>query len=176
MSERIKRPAAQAPTRGEMEKLVGEIRDLKIQELNLVADREAKIKSIDEHFARPLTRVREDWDEKSALVQLWAEANPQEFAKRKSIELTHGTIGFRTGTPKLKPIGKWKWDQILTQFKLLVRLRVYVRTAEEVDRERTIADFRAGEIDREILFKAGCEVAQEEKFFVQPKIENAEIK
>lgn len=112
------------------------------------------------------------------LVRAWAEANPGEFPKgKKSLELAHGTIGFRTGTPKLKTIGRKTWAAVLATIKSL-GISDWIRTEESVNRERIISDARGGladEVPQAFVDKQiraiGVEVVQDETFFIEPKLE-----
>lgn len=104
------------------------------------------------------------------------------FAKRKSLEMTHGVIGFRTGQPKCKTARGTTWADALELVK--DRLPNYIRTKEEVDKDRLLADRNLPcrrddepeEAARPLLHEmalCGILVVQEESFFVEPKREEA---
>ena len=90
------------------------------------------------------------------------------FSKRRSLETTHGVIGFRTGTPKLKTRRGFTWAAALE----LVRefLPSYIRTSEEVAKDKLLAD-RENEQLHPLMQKCGIDVVQEESFYVEPKKE-----
>src|SRR5436190_23633540 len=100
MNTRIKRTGPVLKSRAEMELIVGEIRSLKINERKLALDRDVAVQEIDERCGPHLSQIAKDIEQRVALVQAWAEANPEEFGSRKSIDTAHGAIGFRPGTPK----------------------------------------------------------------------------
>jgi phage host-nuclease inhibitor protein Gam len=165
---KIKKAINPIPSRDEMETLVADIRHLQIGVLRLTADREAYIKAIDDRIGPKLADRQSLIDEKTVLVQSWAESNPDEFAKRKSIELTHGTIGFRTGTPKLVLLSRaWNWAKALVAVQK--HLPNFIRSAPEIDKEAIIA--QRDEL-AEFLPTCGVKVAQGETFFLEPKIDD----
>ena len=175
MTKRIKRPLMMTPaTRADMEKLVGEIRELKIDEQAVLADREELHRKIDKKYADRLEAISVMVSDKVALVQLWAEANPSEFAARKSIELTHGVIGFRTGTPALKLLRGWTWAKVLMAIKAH-RWNNWIRTSEEVFKEAMLGYVSTHPKTFQSEFEeVGVERVQSEKFFVEPKIDEIE--
>lgn len=103
------------------------------------------------------------------------------FTKKKSLEMTHGTIGFRTGTPKLKTLKGFNWASALELVKRV--LPGYVRTTDEIAKDKLLADRELeavviGSSDEsvpmsEALAGCGITVVQDETFYVEPvTIEN----
>lgn len=96
------------------------------------------------------------------------------FSKKKSLDMAHGTIGFRTGTPKLKTLKGFTWLKALPLVKEY--LPKYIRTTEEVAKDKLLAD-RDSKIGlnnvpmSDLMAKCGIEVAQDETFYVEPKKE-----
>jgi phage host-nuclease inhibitor protein Gam len=106
-------------------------------------------------------------DEAFELLHAYATEHQEElFAKKKSLEMAQGTIGFRTGTPKLKTLKGFTWASALQ----LVRefLPNYLRRTEEIAKDKLLADRE--EVGAE-LERCGIMVAQDETFFVEPKSE-----
>lgn len=98
------------------------------------------------------------------------------FSKKKSLDMAHGTIGFRTGTPKLKTLKGFTWQKALPLVKEL--LPEYIRTTQEVAKDKLLADrdtiiaFDGGEVKlTEAMTHCGITVAQDESFYVEPKKE-----
>jgi phage host-nuclease inhibitor protein Gam len=100
-------------------------------------------------------------------LRAYADAHGELFAVKKSTDYTHGTIGYRTGTPKLKPLKGWTWDRVLEKVRQCAR--AYLRVKEEVNKEALLADRETLGADR--LKALGVAVAQDETFFVTPKLE-----
>lgn len=123
---------------------------------------------VKEKYEARISQLQEERDEQFEVMQVWAEANDEQFAKRKSIDLTHGTIGFRTCPPKLVTRKGFKWGGVLELVK--AAMPGYVRTKEDLDKERLLADRET--VDLKAL---GMEVAQDETFYVTPKLENVAL-
>lgn len=166
MKKRLKISAPPIKSREEMERLIGEIRELTIRRDKLTVQRDAEQAAIDERYEKPMAEIGEQLDAKMLLAQNWAENNPAEFGARKSIEFVNGQVGFRTGQPKLARLAGWTWDRILEAVGRV--LPDYVRVKKEVDRERIIAD---RETLAPVLKDIGVKVEQDEAFFVDPKRE-----
>lgn len=176
MSKRIKHKTGvgQMP-RAQMEELVSAIRELTISHQTVLAEKNAELKKLDEQFNPRLTAWAEEIQAKSVLVQAWAEANPDEFTKRKSLELSHGTIGFRTGTPKLKTLAKRTWAAVLDILRAHKPYHGFVRIKEEVDKESILVAHANFNLLPGDLKEMGVEVVQEESFYIEPKLELAEV-
>ena len=89
------------------------------------------------------------------------------------MEFTHGVLGFRTGTPKLKTRKGFIWGSITNLLKEF--LPSYIRTSEEPAKDRLLADRDAPEVSS-LFEKCGILIDQDETFFVEPKkelLENA---
>lgn len=84
--------------------------------------------------------------------------------------MAHGTIGFRTGTPKLKTLKGFTWASALNLVKEF--LPDFIRKTEEVAKDRLLAD-RDVDGMNEKMAKCGIVVAQDETFYVEPKQEES---
>jgi phage host-nuclease inhibitor protein Gam len=91
------------------------------------------------------------------------------FSRKKSLDMTHGTIGFRTGTPKLKTLKGFTWAAALQLVKDY--LPAFVRTTEEIAKDKMLAE-RDTEGMMEQMAKCGIAVTQDETFYVEPKKED----
>ena len=144
----------------------------------MYAEADAKLAKIQAEKDLAITKIREKYQDKEVQLietkdksfeklQHYAMCNPDLFKVKKSIELPHGKIGFRTGTPKLKCLFK-KWDDALSKVKEM--LPTYVRVKEELDKEGLLANKDNEEVAR--LFPlCGVKVEQDESFFVEAKKE-----
>jgi phage host-nuclease inhibitor protein Gam len=91
----------------------------------------------------------------------YAEYNKAElFARRKSVELTFGTFGFRRSA-EIRPLAKWTWARVLRNIKDWGRMDL-VRTREEPDKEVM------KRLSPEELKELGCRVVQEDVFYYEP--------
>lgn len=144
--------------------------DADAREKKILADMDVKITQLRERYQEELARLKELKDQKFELLQHYAVTNPEVFAKKKSVEMTHGIIGFRTGTPKLSTRKGYTWAAILSLVKEFIP--DYIRTVEEVAKDRILAD-REQEVVSANLNRVGIEIKQNESFYVEPKKELA---
>lgn len=169
-SNRIKLPTT-VITKLRAEELLGELALLKLEERTQKNALDRELTAAREKYETPLATIGKQLEEKTALLETWAAANPGEFPKnRKSLEMLHGTIGYRTGTPKLTKLAKWTWDRVLEKVKDL-QLSTFVRTKEELNKEAIISAVQEARILPEEARQFGVAVVQEEAFFVEPKLE-----
>lgn len=158
--------------------------DAQIQKIN--AEIELRCAKIREKYADRLSVLSVERDKSFDVLQAFATENQAElFTKKKSLDMTHGTIGFRTGTPKLKTLKGFTWASALT----LVRkyMPAYVRTSEEIAKDKLLADRELEAVDfiengvttkkdsmSAAMAECGIMVVQDETFYVEPKKEDAE--
>lgn len=167
-TNRIKLPTTLI-NRARAEEILGEIATLKLEERTQKNDLDRELTAAREAYEAPLTALSKAIEEKTVLLESWAAANPEEFPKaRKSIEMIHGVVGYRTGTPKLKTLPKWTWDRVLEKLKEL--LPDFVRVKEEVNKEALIAAFGEGRLLPADGRGLGVMVVQDEAFFVEPRL------
>ena len=134
----------------------------------ITATMDEKITSIRKQYADELQQLSDIKQQKLDELHFFAESNAQLFDKKKSIDMSHGVIGFRTGTPKLKPMKKFTWAAITELLKH--HLPNYVRTVEEPAKDKLLAD-RDDERVSKLFPKVGIEVIQDESFYVELKKE-----
>jgi phage host-nuclease inhibitor protein Gam len=148
------------------ERCVGEIAKLTIERDQALNEMDAKIQSIRVNYEDLLAGLTADLEAEMAMAQQWAESNPKEFSARKSIEMTHGTIGFRTGMPRLKTLKGMTWEKVVN--RLRAATPEFIRRKEEADKDRLLAE--RATLD---LPSIGLQVVQDETFFVEVKREVA---
>ncbi len=141
--------------------------DARIQGINAKMD--VEITRIREKYADDLAELQESKERNFEVLQVFASEHPELFARKKSFEGTHGTLGFRTGTPKLKTLKGFTWAACLNMLKEL--LPGYVRMTEEPAKDKLLADRELEEV-RELMPKCGIGVVQEETFYVDLKKED----
>ncbi len=143
--------------------------DAQIQKIN--AEIELQCARIREKQADRLSQLDAEREQAFDVLQAFAVENQAElFAKKKSLDMAHGTIGFRTGTPKLKTLKGFTWASVLQMVREF--LPGYVRTSEEVAKDKLLAD-RDEEGMSDKMAKCGITVTQDETFYVEPKKEEA---
>ncbi len=157
--------------------------DAQIQKIN--AEIELQCAKIREKYADKLSTLATERDTAFETLQSFATENQSElFTKKKSLEMAHGTIGFRTGTPKLKTLKGFTWSSALQLAKKFLPAD-YIRQTEEIAKDKLLADRDVDEIEvfdmpdgsvrnttmRDAMAVCGIQVVQDETFYVEPKKE-----
>lgn len=168
-TSRIKKtPPAPPATREEMEALVGEIAALTITQREQMAQMDGRLQMVRAEYESGLAELRLMLDDKMERARLWAVTNPEAFGTKRSIDMVHGAVGFRTGMPRLKTLRGITWALVL-ELLAKYRLTEYVRLKTEPDKDRIIADReKLGERLRDV----GLECVQDESFYIEPKMES----
>jgi phage host-nuclease inhibitor protein Gam len=175
MTARIKLKTQAPKTREEMETLVGAIANLKNMDRKLKSEMDAELKQIKDKYLLAFTGLNDQLTVLMPQALAWAETHAEDFGKAKSIDMLHGIIGWRTNTPSLKTLRGWTWDRVLEKLKTLGSYgEQFVRTKEEVDKQTLLANREA--LGPNGLKNLGCEVKQEEEFFVEPKLTASETR
>lgn len=156
-------------TSEQMEQAFADYAKADARQQKITAEMDIQMAKIRERWQDELAKLAETKDNAFDILQAYALENREElFTKRKSLETTHGTIGFRTGTPKLKTLKGFTWGAVVNLLKEF--LPGYVRTSEEANKEKLLADRESEEVVA-LFPKVGITVVQEETFFVEPKKE-----
>ncbi len=156
-------------TRDEMEDAMRIYATADAKERALNAELDGKLAEIREQYAAELADLNAEKDEAFEKLQAYATENREEhFTKRKSMETTHGTLGFRIGQPQLKPAKGMTWAGILELLKL--KGKNYIRTVEEIAKDKLLAE---RELDDCKIIMEACHISviQKETFYVEPKTE-----
>jgi phage host-nuclease inhibitor protein Gam len=170
-TRRIKMTKPAINTIEEADAVLAEVAQLTLDadEIRLAMNR--AITEIREAHSARIDDIEARLKDKAALLEAWAGDHPEAFGKRKSLELTSGTIGFRTGTHKFKQLAGWSLDRIKAALLATPWGAAYVRVKEEVDKARLISDAVSGNLTAEQIRTIGGRIDQEESFFVDPKLE-----
>lgn len=171
---RIKIPLIAITTRAEAEDAMSAIAQADAKRRGLEAAMDAKVHAIHEASAPALAECDTEIKRQSQALQVWAEANPQEFGKKKSLTFLSGTLGFRTGGPKLALLNKaWNWEKVLEQVQRC--LPNFIRDKPEIDKEAILGQ-RDEEAIKAVLPRCGLKVTQDEGFFIEPNQTEAEAR
>jgi len=175
-TKRIKKTLIPAlHTRGDAENAMNLLANIKAGERRIITDRdEAKLR-IDERCAPQLAEIEATVKDLTNQLCAWAEANPGEFPKdRKSIVMQSGTLGFRTGTPKLALLNKkWNWKTALAAVQQW--LPNFIRNAPEIDKEAILAQ-RDEPIIADAITRCGMKIDQDESFYVEPALSELPVR
>lgn len=169
MAKREKKVIVSGITREQMEDAFGRYATADAEVQSITASMDKEFVAIRERHADRLAELEGQKKEAFETMQVFATENREElFSKRRSMETTHGTLGFRMGTPKLKTRKGFTWAAALEMVREF--LPSYVRTTDEVAKDKLLAD-REQEQMPELMLKCGICVTQDETFFVEPKKE-----
>ena len=175
---RIKISAPTILSRVEAESAVNEIANAANNKRKLVARMDAEALAIQEKYQAGIMACDHLIEAQASALEVWAISNPEEFPKgKKSIAFLTGTLGFRTGTPKLSLLSRaWNWDKVLEAIQ--TRAFAFIRETPSVDKEAILA-FAASEPDKtalavKVLNPIGVKVTQAEAFFVEPNLTDTE--
>jgi len=173
MRSKLKLNTAHIATRADAEAAITAYAQLAINLKQTTAAMDAEVARIRDQYQARLDTLNRDLKDHTEALCEWAQTNPGEFAKgRKSIEFANGTLGFRTGTPKLALASRaWNWEKVLSAVQSI--LPSFVRGKLEVDKEAIL-----GQRDglAEILPRVGLKITQDETFFVDPKLTDPETR
>lgn len=169
MATRLKKPVIDNVSRDEADEAFASYAKADAQIRRINADIELQCAKLREKYAQRLAELDNLRASAFDTLQVYAAENRAElFTTRKSLEMAHGTIGYRTGTPKLKTLKGFTWASSLQ----LVRefLPSYVRQTKELAKDRLIADRTEPQMP-ELMAKCGLRTVQDETFYVEPKKE-----
>lgn len=173
MSKRIKPANRYNPeTRDDAERLVYQLAVKQANVNTLTLQMETHMQEVRERYAARIDADQAEIDDLARGLEAWAAGNPHEFpAGRKTLEFTHGAIGFRTGTPKVKKGRRFATIEAVAEaMRKLPWARRYVKQAPAtVNKPALIAD--RDKLSAEQLNTLGLSIVQDETFFVEPKCE-----
>lgn len=155
-------------TRDDAEALMNELANIANNQRLLQSRRDAEVLAINTKYEAGLSQCAEELKARTELLHAWAETNTDQFPKGlKSIKFTSGTLGFRTGTPKLSLLSRaFTWEKVLD----LARKSGWVRTKVEVAKDTILAEHSAGTLDAEALRRLGLKVVRDESFYCEPDL------
>jgi phage host-nuclease inhibitor protein Gam len=133
------------------------------------ADMNDKIQDIRKRYDNLTAHINAVAKQISTDIENFCLLNRQDFEKSKSKEYAHGIVGFRKSPPKILQLNrKYSWETIIELLKKM-RLGMFIRKREEVDKEAILAAIFAKEITDEKLTDAGLKIDQSEKFSITIK-------
>lgn len=165
-------------TREELERTMGEYAAAQIGLERSKAEMEARILAVRQEFEAELATLKLAAEAPFKQLELWARTHPEAFADRRSLELVHGTIGYRTGMPRVS-LKRGTDENKLCEALANQGCDRVVRTVRELDRDEIIRLARSeNEAERHmaehLAADFGLKVSQTERFFVDAKEETVD--
>lgn len=172
---RIKLPTAPVLTSlSKVEASLGRIAAATAQRNELIAKLDAEVAAVRKSYETAISLEQEMIDTETRLLSAWAQANLDEFGKKRSLTFVHGVLGFRTGTPKVKTRAGFTFDRIRDCLLATSWGAAFVRTKQEVDKEAILGAFANGSLSEAEIREVGARVVQEESFFIEPAVTEPE--
>lgn len=141
--------------------------EAKLKKINATIDE--KCQKIREQYSEDIQKHEATMSKNFEALQDYAQSNEKElFKDSRSVDLVHGSIGFRTGKHQLKTLKGFTWDAVINLMK--AKAKTYLRIKTEVDKAKLIADRDDKKIAK-LMPLIGVEVIQEESFYVETKAE-----
>jgi len=170
-SKRLKSQRQRVPdTPAEVAAYVAEAARLKAEEARLKAEMDARLHRVREQYQQQLAALAAQLRGYIEALHDWAEAHPEYFRRRRSLDFPSGVIGYRITPPAIRPVRGWTWAEVLARLRERGR-RQYIRIREDVDREALLAAR-----DTEDLAEYGLRIVQRDEFFVEPRMTRVETR
>jgi len=113
--------------------------------------------------------------EYGAVLEEWAEANPEEFGEKRSTEFSFGWLQFRKGQRKLDCLARWTEEKVIAKllaFPVTSQWAEYVRRDPEVNRQKLLEDTKeGGKLPVSKLKEIGLKITVGESFSIKTKPE-----
>jgi len=173
MKTREKKTVISGVTRETAETAFADYAAADARQQQITAKMDVTITRIRETYQDDLAKLQDKKDAAFDVLQAYATENKDDlFARKKSMEMVHGTFGFRTGTPKLKTRKGYTWGAVTNLLKEF--LPGYVRVSEEPAKDKLLADREVPEVSEQFA-RVGILVEQDEAFYVECKKEDVTV-
>jgi len=129
-----------------------------------------EINKIKDKYQEEITELNNAQEEPTAILEAFASEQKTNWGKKKSFELLHSIIGFRTGMPKVTKDKRFTWEGITEIVK--EKFPALVRSKDELDKEAIIALTKNEADFAKVKSKCYLDVVQDETFFVEAKKED----
>ena len=123
-----------------------------------------KITQVQEKFSPVIAELTEQKIGLERNLQLFCESKRDEFADKKTKELSFGSVSFRFATPSLKTLKGFTWESVKNIVKSSKKLAsAFIKTKEDLNKQAILnADLKESE-----LAKLGLTISQEESFYYE---------
>ncbi|MEP4136707.1 MAG: host-nuclease inhibitor Gam family protein [Cyclobacteriaceae bacterium] len=176
MNTRAKKKVVVAPGEAEAHEAMRLFAESASRIKGLESEMELEIQKIREAFSPRIAKIKVDYDHSMDQLKAYAEEHRADMftKKKKSQEWEHGTLGFRTGTPKVAKPRTITWDKIMKALREN-SLGHFLRTKEEINKDMIIESREDESVMAQLKEVVGIEVTQDETFFVVPKEEEVAV-
>lgn len=131
---------------------------------SLTADMNEEILRVKEAFEKEVKPLQEKIKTKEKLISAFCRSNKSEFKTKRTLKLTFGKVGYRTGKMALGLINKkWTWDRAAEAFSKMFSLK-YVKIETVLKKDEVIDAYSEGKLDADTLTACGVKIKQAERF------------
>jgi phage host-nuclease inhibitor protein Gam len=134
------------------------------------AEMNKKINDIKSKYQEDITTLKEALDEPMEILEVFAKEQQESWGKKKSLDLLHCIIGFRTTTPKVDKDKKFTWDAVSELLQKYTAFKDFVRTKTEINKDAILA-CKDDEVLKSLKNECYIEIKQDETFYVEAKKE-----
>ena len=182
MAKKAKAVTTTIETRDDLEGVFGEYAVQVIELDRLTVQMELEIAAVRKKYEEPMAQRKATGDALFDDLQAYAVLHPEVFGDKKSLELLHGTLGFRTCPPRVLQVPGVKVDHTLAAIAAQGMAAELIRTKRELDKDAVLARVaqardrgpEAAARTAAELAAVGLRVEQGELFYAEPKRENNE--
>ncbi|ASZ11077.1 host-nuclease inhibitor Gam family protein [Chitinophaga pendula] len=128
-----------------------------------------KINKVKDDYAEAIIVLSEKCTDSAAVLEQYAKEQRASWGKRKSLEMLHTFLRFRTAPPSVGKSKKFTWEAVVELLKKNNSLSQFLRTKEEVDKTAILATK-----DAEILAslkECFITISSKEEFYIDIKKE-----
>ena len=175
MRKSMKKLGTTITTDEELEAALGRYAEAMLQHEALTVDLEERVRQVRAEYEEKFAPLAATGEAILKDMAAWAALNPERFADKKSLELLHGTVGFRTGMPRVALERGRKEEDVVEEMLEAGDAEAYLRRVVELDRQRIIAAWLCtdGIAAAAFLERFGISVKQTERFYAEIKREEA---
>jgi phage host-nuclease inhibitor protein Gam len=135
----------------------------------LEAEMNAEINEVKSKYQDDITELMEALEDPTETLQVYATEQRANWGKKKSVQLLHTVIGFRSGNPKVDKKKSFTWDAITILVKKC--LPEFVRTKDELNKEAILALKPTDKKLEKLKDQCFISIGQDETFYVEAKKE-----
>lgn len=160
-------------TREELEKTMGDYAAATLALEALKVEKEAKLLEVRKGYETDEAALKLAAEAPFKQLELWARTHPEAFEGKKSLDLLHGTIGYRTGMPRVT-VKRGIDERTLCDLLESHGFSRAVRATKELDKDEIIRSARNDD-ERDKLFaeslatEFGLKVSQTERFYAEAR-------
>lgn len=165
---RIKKNVVETPTKEVLSTLAKEVAYAHSSLKKYEAEIEHQVQNIRKKYEDKIRLHQETIVECTALLEAYALEHRNQFEKKRSLDITHGVIGFRISNPAVK-IARGMSKKIIGILETAGFTR-FLRQKQELDKELIIASRQDKELMKS-LENLGLTVEQNETFYFETKDE-----